>query len=135
VKKYTVFAFALSIIMLGLGVNANAQSEGTVFATIPFDFEVGGKTLPAGTYTVSKVSDNSRGLLISNRNQGVFALPVSFDNVQAGGPLFSFEKVAGKYLLSEVNTPEGAYIIDTRHEETKLAQTTQRGGMSPSGSN
>ena len=134
-KKYTVFAFVLSIIMLGLGVNANAQSEGTVFATIPFDFEVGGKTLPAGTYTVSKVSDNSRGLLISNRNQGVFALPVSLDNAQAGGPLFSFEKVAGKYLLSEVNTPEGAYIIDTRHEETKLAQTTQHGAMSPSGSN
>jgi hypothetical protein len=135
VKKYTVFAFALSIIMLGLGVNANAQNEGKVFATIPFDFEVGGKTLPAGTYTVTKVSDNSRGLLISNRNQGVFALPVSLDNVQAGGPLFSFEKVAGKYLLSEVNTPVGAYIIDTRHEEIKLAQTTQHGGMSPSGSN
>jgi len=135
VKKYTVFVFALSIIMLGLGLNANAQTEGKVSANIPFDFEVGGKTLPAGMYTVSKVSDNSRGLLISNGNQGTFALPVSLDNAQAGGPLFSFEKVAGKYLLSEVNTPVGAYVIDTRHEETRLAQTTQHGGMSPSGSN
>jgi len=63
-----------------LGVNANAQSEGKVFANIPFDFEVGGKTLPAGTYTVSKVSDNSPGLLISNREHGVFALPASLDN-------------------------------------------------------
>ena len=134
-KKYTIFAFALSITMLGLGINANAQSDEKVFATIPFNFEVGGKTLPAGTYTVSKVSDNSPGLLISNHNQGVFALPISLDNVKAGGPLFSFYKVAGKYLLSEVNTPVGAYIIDTRHEETKLAQTTQHGGMSPSGSN
>ena len=134
-KKYTVFAFALSIITLGLGINANAQSAGKVFANIPFDFEVGGKTLPAGTYTVSKVLDNSPGLLISNREHGVFALPASLDNAHAGGPLFSFEKVAGKYLLSEVNTPVGAYIIDTRHEETKLAQTTQHGGMGPSGSN
>ena len=134
-KKYTVFVFALSIIMLGLGVNANAQSEGKVIASIPFDFEVGGKTLPAGTYTVSKVSDNSSDLLISSRDHGMFVLPASLDNVQAGGPLFSFEKVAGKYLLREVNTPVGAYIIDTRHEETKLAQATQHGGMSPSGSN
>ena len=133
-KKYTVFVFAL-IVMLGLGVNASAQDEGKVIANIPFDFEVGGKTLPAGTYTVSKASDTGSELLISNREHGVFILPATLDNIHSGGPLVSFEKVAGKYLLSEVNTPLGAYVVDTRHEQTKLAQTTQHGGMSPSGSN
>jgi hypothetical protein len=137
VKKYPLFVVAL-IIGLSLGVKANAQEEGKIVATIPFEFVVGGKTLPAGTYTVRRASDTDSELLISNRDGGAFVQFTVLDSAQLEDPKVSFEKVAGEYLLSRVNTPIGAFVIDTRHEESrlaKLAQSNQHGSMSSSGSN
>lgn len=131
-NKHSIFIFAL-IVVLALGVTAHAQEERTVVANIPFAFQVGGQTLPAGTYTISGVSDTSHELLVSSREHGVFVLSEVLDAAQPGGPLVSFDKVDGRYLLSRVNTPIGEFVINTHHEVTKLAQLQMHAGITSSG--
>jgi hypothetical protein len=130
VKKYFMFVLAM-IVFAGLGATARAE-EGTVVAKIPFEFVAAGKTLPAGTYTVSRGSSGSE-LLISSRDNGVFVIPVVQDSTPVDAPLVSFDKVSGAYFLREVNTPLGTFLINTHREETKLAQAKQHDGMTSSG--
>ncbi len=130
-KKYFMFVFAL-IVFAGLGVTARAEEEGIVIAQIPFEFVAAGKTLPAGTYTVSRVSSGSE-LLISSGDSGVFVIPVVNDSTPVDNPLVTFDKVSDAYLLREVSTPLGTFIIDTHREESKLAQAKQHDGMTSSG--
>jgi hypothetical protein len=42
--------------LLGLSVAADAEIQPQIAVTLPFDFVVSGKTLPAGTYTVRRLS-------------------------------------------------------------------------------
>jgi len=52
---------------LMIAAPARAQMPGTtVRATIPFDFIVSGKTLPAGNYEIRRINDSPEGLVIRN---------------------------------------------------------------------
>ena len=53
-KKYARILVALSF-LLGLGVAAEAEIRPEIIVTMPFEFVVSGKTLPAGTYTASRL--------------------------------------------------------------------------------
>jgi hypothetical protein len=132
VKKYFMFVLAM-IVFAGLGATAHAEEEGSIIAQIPFEFVAAGKTLPAGTYTVSRGSSGSE-LLISSRDNGVFVIPVVLDSTPVDNPLVTFDKVSDTYLLREVTTPLGTFIIDTQREESKLTQAKQHDGMTSSGS-
>lgn len=132
-KKHFTFIFAL-MVLFGVRLTAHAQEEGTVVATIPFEFVAAGKTLPAGTYTVSRASSSSE-LLISSRDNGVFVIPVVQDSTPVDSPLVSFAKVSDTYFLRGVSTSLGTFLIDTHREETKGAQEKQQhDGMTSSGS-
>src|SRR6266404_7133642 len=54
-KKQYLTVLSTLICVLGLGLGARAQEEGTVVAKVPYDFVVGGRVLPAGSYRVSRV--------------------------------------------------------------------------------
>jgi hypothetical protein len=41
------------------GRSCQSRDSAEIVATLPFGFVVGGKILPAGTYTVSRLSDSS----------------------------------------------------------------------------
>jgi hypothetical protein len=61
-----IAAIALFAVVTTFGVaNAMAQEEYPVRATMPFNFTVGNKSLPAGTYTILQVRDD----LVEIRNQ------------------------------------------------------------------
>jgi hypothetical protein len=130
-----MLAFAL-IIALGLGARANAQEEGKVVTTVPFEFIAGGKLLPAGNYTVSRLSsDFDSSLIISGNGKGVIVMPVAFDDVPVEKLQLSFAHVGGAYLLSEVKTQLGTYSISTSREEATLTRLAQAktNGMTSSG--
>ena len=130
-KKYCVLT-VLFIASLGLSAPAHALEDGMVIATIPFDFIVAGKSMPAGTYTVARTSSGSE-LLVSNRNAGAFVIPIMLDSSLNPDPALTFDKVSGSYVLRQVNTPIGAFTLDTRSEEATLAQSKQHSGMTSSG--
>jgi hypothetical protein len=136
-KQYVTVLFTL-ICVLGLGLGARAQEEDTVVAKVPYDFVVGGHTLPAGTYRVSRIdtTGSSRALQISSydAHTGVLLIPTVFDDFQTGHAQLNFEHVGNKYFLSAIETPIGTYDITIPPSAIELARMEQQ-GTSSSGSN
>jgi hypothetical protein len=113
VKKYASFLLTF-ICLLGLGSAANAQIRGEIVAKLPFEFVVSGKTLPAGTYTVSRFSDDKfDGVLLSNRENhtSVFVHPVEIEEASADKPEVSFERVGERHFLAKIRTAHDIYSI------------------------
>jgi hypothetical protein len=135
--KTSYFTVVLSMTcLLGLGISAHAQDVSGVVVKVPFEFVVGGKTLPAGTYSVGRLSPVIHPtLIIDSKENGASALvlPVVSDGESAGHAELSFEHVGDKYFLSKVETPVGVYTILTPRAMTKLAQMNDHGVTSSSG--
>jgi hypothetical protein len=85
---------------IGLG-NAFAQGN-AVRATMPFDFTVGNKVLPAGTYTINRFHNDL--IEIRGVDKDVALLSTSYgDETQSkNGPVLVFDKCGGDYFLREV---------------------------------
>jgi len=136
-KKYLTVVFTL-IGVLGLGLGAHAQEKDTVVTKVPFDFIAGGKVLPAGTYTVSRVGTTTRSRMLQlssyETGAGVFLLPTVFNDVQSRNARLNFEHFADSYFLSAIETPAGTYTVTISPSALKLAQMEQH-SASPSGSN
>jgi hypothetical protein len=112
-KKYARILIAV-IFLLGLGVAAKAETRPEIVAKLPFQFVVGGKTLPAGTYKVSRLSADPYGvLLITNVNStaSVFVLPLSIGSPSSHKPHVDFKQAGKQYLLSSIQTPDFVYNI------------------------
>ncbi len=95
------------VFMLGFGsVNAQAASS-KVFAKIPFEFEVGGKTLPAGDYKF--VHRTLRGIhpdvvLVQNRDTDATATVMTrpvLDWASPGQAKIVFHRYGNHYFLSQ----------------------------------
>ena len=129
--------------LLGLGISSRAQDIDKLAVNVPFDFVAGGETLPAGTYSVSRVSPEiNRSLAIRNSENSVFVIPMFFDGspasvngVSADHAELSFEHVGDKYFLSKVQTLGGVYAIRTPRAMTQVAQMKDHGTASSSGAN
>jgi len=122
--------------LLGLGISAHAQDASGVIVKVPFEFVAGGKTLPAGTYSVGRLSPAIHpALIIDSKDNGAFALvlPVVRDGESVDHTELSFEHVGDKYFLSKVETPAGIYTILTPRAMAKLAQMNDHGVTSSSG--
>jgi hypothetical protein len=110
-KNYTRIMVAVTL-LFGLGVAAKAESETGIVVTLPFQFVVRGKTLPAGTYTAKQLSNDRFGALrLSNRANGtsVFVLPNEVEDASAFMPRVSFQRVGEHYFLSAIQTADDVY--------------------------
>jgi hypothetical protein len=122
--------------LLGLAISAHAQDANGVIVKVPFEFVAGGKTLPAGTYSVGRLSPAIHPVLsIESKDSGAHALvlPIVPDGGSAGRTELNFERVGDKYFLSKVQTPAGGYTVLTTRAMTKLAQMNDHGVTSSSG--
>lgn len=126
-KRITAFALFTLAGFLTAG-NALAQQH-SVRATVPFNFTVGGKLLPSGTYTIDSVSDG--GIEIRSRDQHVAMLASAFATGQQSknGDELVFEKRGSQYSLREilcesaamnVSLPAEKWNKGSRTEESKL---------------
>jgi hypothetical protein len=133
-KSYFIAVLALTC-LLGLGGSSRAQDPSRIVVHVPFDFVAGGATLPAGTYSVGRVSDSQRSLVIRSDDKGALLLPIVFDGAAADQAKLAFQHVGDMYFLSKIETPGGVYTIGTPRVMTKVAQTRDEGTMSSSGTN
>jgi hypothetical protein len=134
-KTYLTAVLTLTCV-LGVGMSARAQDTEGVRVKVPFEFVAGGATLPAGTYTVGRLSvDAYSGVEISGLGDGAFVLPIAVDGTPAEHPKLSFEQVGGKYFLSEVDTPGGIYTFALPGAMVALAQLKDQGTASFGGTN
>ena len=118
-KKYASILFTL-ICLLGVGVAAQAQIRSEIVVTLPFEFVISGKTLPAGTYTVSRFSDDKNdGVILSNRESGksVFVHPIETEDTSADKTQVSFERVGELHFLTRIQTSHDVYKIPVSRSE------------------
>jgi hypothetical protein len=95
---------AAVVLMSAAGVSiASAQTR--VVARIPFDFIVGETVMPAGSYTVQSVADET-GVMSVERNDGRFAAVTLAQPAASGEPFVAphlvFDKYDGRYFLAKV---------------------------------
>jgi len=112
--KYASILLTL-IGLLGMGAAAKAQIRGEIKVTLPFEFMVDAKTLPAGTYTVSRFADDKyQGLILSNYESrtSVFVHPVGVEGASADKPQVSFQRIGEQHFLSRIRTSHDVYKID-----------------------
>ena len=99
-KRITAMVL-VAIANLAMAGTTFAQSNG-VRATVPFDFTVGDKLLPSGTYTIKQGS--SHVIVIRSHDKPISALSIvnqSDDRAANGGKLL-FHKYGDRYFLSEI---------------------------------
>ena len=112
-KNYARILVAV-VFFLGLSGAAKAATQDDIIVKLPFEFVVGGKTLPAGTYTASRLSDyRFGGLRLTSRANGtsIFVLPNEVEGTSADKPNLTFRQVGEQHFLSAVQTEDEIYNI------------------------
>jgi hypothetical protein len=129
-KQYARIIVAVTL-LFGLGVAANAETV----VTLPFKFVVSGKTLPAGTYTVSRLS-NTRVLMFTSHDNGnsVFVHAIDVESTSADTPYVSFKHVGAQYLLSRIQSEDYVYKIHVPRSVIMAAAARPQDNVSVSGS-
>lgn len=135
--KYRLGSSLLILTSLcGLVMSAMAETRREMVVNIPYEFVAGGRTLPAGTYTVSRLSDDRlAGLSIASYEQrsGVLVLTNQFENRPREDAKVRFERVGDMYYLSSIETLDGVYTISLPRSISVLARSKHGGGTSASG--
>ena len=135
-KKYARFLVAITV-LFGLGVAAKAETRAEIVVTLPFGFVVGGKTLPAGTYTVSRLSDEKfDGLILTSydKHTSVFVRPSEFESASPDKPQMSFQRVGDQHFLSTIQTTWDVYHFPVSRSAIMEAAARSGNNASVSGS-
>ena len=135
-KKYARFLVAITV-LVGLSVAAKAETRAEIVVTLPFEFAVGGKTLPAGTYTVSRLSDEKfDGLILTSydKHTSVFVRPSEIESASPDKPQVSFQRVGDQHFLSTIQTTWDVYHFPVSHSVIREAAAKSRDNVSVSGS-
>ncbi len=134
-KSHLLVALTLACVV-GLGISASAQDTEGVIVKVPFEFVAGGKTMPADTYSIGRISsEGGPALAIRSYNNGALLLPVAVNGDLAGHAQLRFEHVGDRYFLKTIETPGGVYTIATPRAITTLAQAKAHSTSSSSGTN
>jgi len=115
------YLFALFLTLASFG-SAQADTRDLIVTTVPFDFVVGNKTFPPGTYTISRISDDPmQGLRIqsSDGKTNAFFLPTTLESVAPNDrPKLQFRHESDKYFLSAISGGLDVYTVaQSRHHQ------------------
>jgi hypothetical protein len=123
-KKLCLRIAVALVSFAGLGITAKAQFVDQIVVTIPFEFVVAGKTLPAGTYRVNRVSDDrSAGLIFSSfeNRASAIVLPNEVESAPAQKAHVSFETAGDEHFLSKIETADNVFTIPVSRAAILLA--------------
>jgi hypothetical protein len=129
-RKYIRILIAL-IGVTGLGITAKGQAVDQIVLTVPFEFVVSGKTLPAGTYRVNRLwSDKLEVLVITSYENNVSAifLPTEVESASANKPQVTFEKAGDEHFLSKIETADNVFTIPVSRAAILLASGKSHSG-------
>jgi len=134
-KYYLRFLIAL-IGVAGLGVAARGQAVDQIVIHIPYEFVVSGKTLPPGTYRVSRLSEIQSEVLIlssSESREGVMVRPTEVERARADKPAVSFEQIDGQHFLNKIETADHVFTIPVSRSEILATAAKSASGAPASG--
>ena len=105
-KRITVGILLVLASVLATG--AALAADRAVQANVPFDFAVGDRLLPAGSYTIASL--NSDVIVIQSRDHQISLMAITSpdSNESVHGGKLVFDKYGDQYFLSEVLCPTAA---------------------------
>jgi hypothetical protein len=137
-RKYARILIAVAF-LLGVVVTAKAEMRELVVVKLPFDSTIEGGVLPAGTYTVSRLTnDNSGPLMFTNHESGtsVFVPPATRESSSGNKAVMTFERVGGEQFLSTIETGSYTYSFPISHSAMmEAAAKSSNSGSVAGGSN
>ena len=95
-----------------------AQAENSVRIDVSHEFSIGKVTLPAGSYTVKRVSPESNSVLSMRSfdgKLGTLILPITAESNDAGTAQVEFSQTGSGYRVTGINTPAGVYKLAVVH--------------------
>jgi hypothetical protein len=110
-KALPLFALLITLIGVSGAANAQARHEVTAVAYVPFEFVVGNRVFPAGSYVFEmatgspKVSDQAGVLVVRNRERRLYAAVatgVMADAKTHVTPRLAFRRDGDRVYLSNV---------------------------------
>ena len=116
--------FALLLTLSSFGI-AMADSRDTTIATVPFDFVIGNKTFTAGTYRISRISDDPRaGLRIQSTDGKTSMLfqPTSLDFTSNDQAKLQFLHEGDSYFLTGIFTASDTYTLAPKYHRQLAAK-------------
>lgn len=129
-------AFAL-LAMATLMTAAVASAQGIAKATIPFEFRVGAKALPAGSYEVSDIlGTNSAAMWVRNSETGAAAATLAKNlgpGTGSGEATLVFHRYGDRYFLSSVRMPDLSRDLPMTKLERELASREAESAANDSG--
>lgn len=119
------YLFALFLTLASFGT-ALADSRDTTITTVPFDFVIGSKTFPAGTYTISQISDDPRlGLRIQSSDGKInaFFMPTATDGtISSDHARLLFRHDGDKYFLTSITSRSDTYTLAPHRDYPRTAE-------------
>ena len=114
--------FTKMTLLLGtLVVSGVAMQAETLSVQIPFAFTAGGKTLPAGSYTMSSLVD--RVLMIQGNSPDASVTVMIAAGEAAGKTGAVFSQASGKSVLSKVEFMNGSVeLMSPEHHTASVPQ-------------
>jgi hypothetical protein len=113
-KTFHVRILSAFFVLAALAGATRAQVVDQLIVNVNYDFVVSGKTLPAGTYRVSRASDlDPTELAITgvDNHEGVLLLSTTVNATRKFNPALTFERVGDQYFLSKIETREHIFAI------------------------
>ena len=135
-KQQLASVLLIIISLFGFAAGAKAETHREIIVKIPYEFVAAGRTLPAGTYTVSRLSDDRlAGLSIVSHEErsGVSVLANQFENRPADDPKILFERVGDVHYLSSIETLDGVYTFPLPRSAAVMAKSAHTDSASASG--
>ena len=115
----------------GLGMATKGQAVDQIVVKIPYEFVVAGKTLPAGTYRVHRLSDSfERTLVLSSLENGAsaFIFATEVEGRHDDNARVSFEQAGGELFLSKIQTADHLFTIPVSRSAIMEAATRSHSG-------
>jgi hypothetical protein len=104
-KKYLLILGMSAVFLIGVSFSVRAQIIDTIDANIPFSFTVNNTTVPAGTYTITRLDSAPNVMLIRDQEGHAAAIFLAKDAVVTKEPRETeliFNRIGDTYFLSKI---------------------------------
>ncbi len=138
-KKQALTVLSIGSLLVMLAVVPLYAISSKITANIPFDFMVGNKTLPAGSYRVGRSTTMGMMLVIQSADHrgSAFFLAhfVSAKSGQDKSAKLIFNKYGDQYFLSQVwsgeETDDGRRLMKSRREREVAKENLAKNASEP----
>ena len=134
--KTRALVMAAVMALTAMATTRVAQAQNAMAVNVPFDFVSGGKTLPAGEYTVRASGAGNTLILIDRQDASVSALIITHAVVSLDTQTESkliFNRYGDRYFLSQVwseGNSQGRQLLKTaREKEAALTANIETEGQ------